>query len=690
MLEVAASSANLARCFQKKGWRVKAVDWRRKAPISVPHLWADLGSELGQQCCLHAVSIENVLFVLVSPPRMLCKQRSFLQFLRCMITNLHMSGRAFLVEAPVYHEVWDAVDDLWLPGMYLFVTAPCMFGLTARHSTQFLTNVETLQSLATSCDDRHPHLPDHDALRRDAVWHDEFCARVFHLVRDYLVSKEFLVPSGVVALADDAVASAEGARLVQSRRRYFQAVSEYGSLTWIRAEELTDSMKVLSRKRGVDGADLLWVGIYRSPWEFHSEVVKLPFPSDSTLLVPDADLHALSMLLQLGPAGLVRHRADNMKWLLQTKLSMKKRNDELHSTLDPLTARVMKKKDFALLGWLLDYYSYPDVDLVRDLMNGFDLVGEPSRSNVFSKNFTEQRLSATELSELCKWNNRALQARVRPNESCSVDLDLWNQAMDEVDAGWLIPFDSYDQLVGFVGAQVVMSRRFPLQQRDKVRAIDDLSESMVNAAYIPTEKIDLMNIDVMAGLLRVMYRSLEAGRFSWKLRDGSSLSGVVHEAWYASGSIPDVQGRVLDLKNAYKQLCLSPSSRQYAGLWVLDPNRGCAMPFLQVTLPFGACASVVGFNRLSKALWFLGCRIFALCWTAFYDDYGMVEPASSAKSAWMSAEALLTCLGFEYADAPHKRLPFEAPSISWALRSTCHPSLLARCWWGTRLTGLLV
>ena len=181
----------------------------------------------------------------------------------------------------------------------------------------------------------------------------------------------------------------------------------------------------------------------------------------------------------------------------------------------------------------------------------------------------------------------------------------------------------------------------------------------MNCSFASSETIDLMSIDIMAGLIRILYKSFLKRDYEWTLSDGTCLSGQVHEAWFQnSNSVPSVYGRVLDLKSAYKQLCVSLESRKCSGLWIVEPRSGAARPFLQITLPFGARASVLGFNRVSRALWFLGTRIFNLLWTSFYDDFGMIDPCLTCSSSWSGGECLLTCLGFQFADAPHKRKSF--------------------------------
>eukprot|EP00435_Cladocopium_sp_Y103_P038982 s2786_g10.t1 len=66
------------------------------------------------------------------------------------------------------------------------------------------------------------------------------------------------------------------------------------------------------------------------------------------------------------------------------------------------------------------------------------------------------------------------------------------------------------------------------------------------------------------------------------------------------------------------------------------------------TLPFGAAASVLHFNRISKLLWALGCKL-GLIWASYYDDYPLLCPSNLEASSLGGAKALFNLLGFEYA-----------------------------------------
>ena len=58
-------------------------------------------------------------------------------------------------------------------------------------------------------------------------------------------------------------------------------------------------------------------------------------------------------------------------------------------------------------------------------------------------------------------------------------------------------------------------------------------------------------------LMKAMKTKSYSFRRSFRLSDGSSLSGAVNEAWFQNGALPRPMIITLDLKSAYKQLALN-------------------------------------------------------------------------------------------------------------------------------------
>ena len=115
-----------------------------------------------------------------------------------------------------------------------------------------------------------------------------------------------------------------------------------------------------------------------------------------------------------------------------------------------------------------------------------------------------------------------------------------------------------------------MSRRFGLVQSDKVRPIDDMSESLVNSAYAPSYKLDLPGVDGISLVARCFLEAVQDDRgITMTLSDGTVLKGVLHES-FSLRDARALHGRTLDLDAAYKQMLVSRDSLWASVLAVSD------------------------------------------------------------------------------------------------------------------------
>ena len=116
--------------------------------------------------------------------------------------------------------------------------------------------------------------------------------------------------------------------------------------------------------------------------------------------------------------------------------------------------------------------------------------------------------------------------------------------------------------------------------------------------------------------------------------------------------------RGIDLSKAYKQLPVSGESRKFSVLLVHHYQTQKPVYFVSRSLPFGACASVYSFNRISRGTWHImshGCKALG---GVYFDDFPVVEPAALCALASQSFEGLLKALGWVYTNDPAKCKPF--------------------------------
>ncbi|CAE7393755.1 unnamed protein product, partial [Symbiodinium microadriaticum] len=129
--------------------------------------------------------------------------------------------------------------------------------------------------------------------------------------------------------------------------------------------------------------------------------------------------------------------------------------------------------------------------------------------------------------------------------------------------------------------------------REKTRAVDDLSEFLINASVTETDKVILDAVDSIVATARFLVGSpCEDGEsFRLPCSDGSSFSGFLHDDFRGRGRSLQLYGRALDLKAAYKQLARHPEDAWATVLAVLCPEDDRVYFFEAVALPFGGVSA---------------------------------------------------------------------------------------------------
>ena len=164
---------------------------------------------------------------------------------------------------------------------------------------------------------------------------------------------------------------------------------------------------------------------------------------------------------------------------------------------------------------------------------------------------------------------------------------VWNETMAEVEKGWLaLAQDAHHCSV---------AKRFGLQQKSKVRMVDDFSISKVNQTYGLRERMRVQAVDGLCAYLAYLLDTT------------------------AEAEAPKLKGRIFDMKSAYKQYGVDEWHSDFLHICVRNPAGGHGL--LKVTaLPFGATGSVNSFLRVSNALAYIGCHGLDIVWSAFFDD----------------------------------------------------------------------
>ena len=261
----------------------------------------------------------------------------------------------------------------------------------------------------------------------------------------------------------------------------------------------------------------------------------------------------------------------------------------------------------------MQYFDYPDKRLVSDIWQGFPITGWLPASNIFPKDVKEPSLDVGTLESLSKGMNAHVKSKVLAAGSNDMSAVTWAETNKELEEGWM-------EIDPGQGDNAAWAMRFGLQQKEKVRVIDDFSIAGVNQTTGMNERLKIFGIDDSAALPA---HSLDS-------------NGDKHH--------PRMLGKTIDLRSAYKQFGICSADRERIRVATCEPSAS-ELVLLVNSLPFGATGSVAAFLRISMFLWYVGMAGLKLAWTAFYDDYTLISREDCAKNASWAAECLFDMLG---------------------------------------------
>ena len=256
------------------------------------------------------------------------------------------------------------------------------------------------------------------------------------------------------------------------------------------------------------------------------------------------------------------------------------------------------EKNLLLFKEMLDAICWPDQHLFHNLCHGFPLVGKLPASGLHESANTSQEPAETLRSLLGspRERNQATLGRIaaQPSGNAEVRAQFLQACNQEVEGG----------KARFRELNVnscVVTARFPLAQGwkqvseswvPKVRCIDDFTGSMVNSATVHSEKTSPDTLDSLVALVRHMAHGKQSVAIRWR-KD--------------------------DFKHAFKTLPICSGHLPLAvAVWHETVEKGKALQLL--CLPFGASASVSGWDRFGLAVQGILARLFYLLYLRFVDD----------------------------------------------------------------------
>eukprot|EP00435_Cladocopium_sp_Y103_P044234 s1937_g12.t1 len=543
-----------------------------------------------------------------------------------------------------------------------------MFAAKRKKDTAIWTSVPQLRvHLERKCDDSHEHLAwgrtkTGFATAEECAYNDTLCASWAEAIYDFALSRNFVPPPEV--LADVTAASAYAQHVNKAilgclprGRKMVPLFSELLQPTLINISQQPLVQQLALGKRIPDacasfpkgsklfrfvnaegGSDFsqqgmpthAMIGIPRQPWDFLQEACKLTHPTEMAMSVSQIMLDNIDAYNDATGLAFRRKQCNFAKQLVQLCGDLCDEESKCKALMKPHIRAVLSNKRVKLFGHLLKEFSYPDAKIADEMASGFPLCGWLPASGVFPAKVRTPEINETFLRKMARsFSARSIAATVSTGDD-DADLKLWQATLDEVSEGFLSgPYDASE-----LGSESVVSPRFGLQQKLKLRPIDNFSASHVNSATGLQERFVVDTVDEICAMVK-----------AWMQRAGGSVSLV---------------GKTYDMRKAYRQVAISEPHLDFAWIVVWNPVLGKPALFRMQTMPFGATASVGAFLRLSQAIKMIGICLGGLVWSSFYDDFVCVCKSGTEIQTDRMVRLLFQSLGWELSKDEEKDKPFAA------------------------------
>ncbi|CAE7635303.1 unnamed protein product [Symbiodinium sp. CCMP2592] len=331
---------------------------------------------------------------------------------------------------------------------------------------------------------------------------------------------------------------------------------------------------------------------------------------------------------------------------------------ELHKSLAPSVAEVVKGKRLLLLDRIAKSLQWLDTRLHQDMTSGFKIVGEEFPSGIFPLEPRPATLTPEELLAQSRSTKPLIWEQINdaPLDANSRELFEITEA-EYREKGWLEQPRTWEELELLFG-DWLPAKRFGVRQRDKLRPIDDLAANGANSAFAACDKLTLRAFDELNWCATYIMRALvQKGAVHLVLSCGRVISGPLHDFWRIKTDRARPLLKTIDLKAAYKQLPLHPEHRRFCVVALKHPDSGQVRGYASRVLPFGASGSVTCFNRVARLIqrilqeaWILNCN--------YFDDFPVLELSALSGSADSTAHCILDLLGFEC--STEKEEPFKS------------------------------
>ncbi|CAE7260467.1 unnamed protein product [Symbiodinium sp. CCMP2592] len=542
VIEIFAGTARLSTVAGRMGFRTLAVDRSsQRTNFSIQRL--DLTMDEDLQTLLDIINLEarNIAWIHLAPPcgtASAARSRPLPQAAHCgcpvpqpLRSTTEPQGLSTLTGADkdrvfaankLYRAVGRVVDlalQLGLFDSYQLIFDACMHGGDRDKTTLFWCSDPRFQSLALRCSRDHKH----------ASWKPRFvdghwqfptaqeAAYPWLLILHWLLLHSNHGPASKSHCNDSrstldlwflatkrttaglylcVLLTLRSAELLGEAARISQPDASDFSL--ISSEDENEVYKVVGMvcddNPCATQAEILTIGIPREPEDFVKAAVRAGHPRNAILVNRQGPAKEIAANVVM-PAEERRRRADEARdaWKNIAKESAST-NDALMKQKPKYLAKALDSKNVIAWRRILERNGFPDKMLWADLRDGFRLTGWMRETGIFKPRVKARESSLESLLAQSSYRSPMTMSRITNTKPDDTSQKAWAETQEEERKGWI--FEDTDPDFD----NIVLAHRFGLEQKNKVRVIDNGKDCGLNMACGLPEKFTLHGVDVLAAV----------------------------------------------------------------------------------------------------------------------------------------------------------------------------------------------
>ena len=592
------------------------------------------------------------------------------------LMECYLLGVSVSIENPERSWIWSVLAALvketghcdfsnWYHGLVNVNFDACMHGHTRAKATRLRASAGLFEHLAVRCNGGHRH-SSWDVRKVNGSWafpsagEAEYSPTLAKRIVGAVAAK---VPKEKLQNTAKALRLNTLQAAGKQSKRHLPLIPEFRT-TMLGTRPPAALHKLISHEGAASGGEggaspkVCKFGIFYTPEEHMLAAMELDHPFSKTDVIPDVIRANLFHLFTKGTTAMAKYRCQRIVEIGKLAKNLESRNASLLETLNESVAEVVKGKNLALWEELLASTKFPDMEAARIMREGVHLTGEEVESPLFDQKFKPMRMTPEQLRHQAPLRRMAMLAEREDSHSCSQASVLAKESREEVEAGFLKgPFSSCQKISEELHCNDwSLTRRFFIEQGEKIRTIDNYKESGINEAFGTSSYLALQDTDFLAALLRFISKVCAVtSHVVIPMSDGTVWKGQWHNELRCQ---PKWWGRCADLSKAYKQIAVHPDSLREAVLGF--PVGGGEWEFyISRSLPFGATSSVFSFNKVSRGLWHLLVSELRLITTVFFDDFPILELEPLRHLTSKVIGSFLDLLGWRHATSGKKAADFD-------------------------------